>query len=155
FFKEVDDYFQTLRGPNGKDLGLKFLDGGRVLGARSYSKNLREVLEQDMLIRAVNSSGKAGATSSVVAAVPQRNPYQGIEFIAAPEISSTTYLYCFASNVPGLYPFVVQQSSLNEVRFDKDSEHWKRTGKVAISYDGASNAAGALPHPILRVEVTG
>lgn len=156
FFKDVEDHFTGIKGPNGKDLGLSFLDGGRILGSRTYSNSFREILQQDTLIRTVDAAGAVNPGASAVAAVTQKNPYQGVSWVPAVEMSQTTYLYCFAAAKAGLHAWVVQQqSALNQAEFDKSSEYYKRTGKVAISYDGLANVAGALPHPILRVQVTG
>ena len=156
FFDTCDQYFSGLKGPNGKPLGLRFRNGGRILHAGTRETLFTNVLTQDTLIRAVDSAGKLNQTSGNVAAVTQSNIYKGISSIRADELADQDYFYCFAAPKPGLYSFVVQKEAApEELVWDKTSELYKRSGKIAFASRGRMNAAFALPHGILRVQITG
>lgn len=153
-FDEIAYYFSTIKGANGKPLGLRF-DGGNLLVPSSRETLFEKALKDDLVIRAVSNAGVPDASANVVASVTTRNRHVGKSFTRADELANQDHFYAFAAPRPGLYPWIVQrEASPEEIRFDKDSEEAKKTGKVKLAYKGAANAAACLPHGILRVEIT-
>lgn len=149
-FRKLMDHFRSIKGPNGKPLGLRF-GGGHILAPSTQESMWKEFLEHDTLIRAVQDSG-----GDNVAAVTQNNIYKSTAgYTIADELAEQKYFYAFAAGRPGLYPWIVQKGSApEEILHDKSSELYKRSRKVGIAYVGQLNAAMALPHGIVRVEIT-
>lgn len=156
-FDAIDEHFGSILNPDGtKSLGLT-LAGGNLLVPYQRRSLFKRVLEFDTLIAAVNNVGRVDQTSNVVAAVTRNNIYKGqFGYTNAIELSSANYFYAIAGNRSGMYPWVVQtKGSPEEIMHDKSSELYKRKLKVGVAYVGTMNAACALPHPIVRVEITG
>lgn len=157
FFKEISQYFRTLKGPNGQALGLR-MGGGEFLLPVEFEELFKEVLESDDLVRAVSNAGALDATSNVVAAIPRNNIYKGtFGRKVAEELADQEHFYAIAaggdpSNVPWM---VLKEAAPEEIVFDKTSERWKDTGMVSVGYRGNMNSGACLPHRIVRVHVTG
>jgi hypothetical protein len=156
FWDEAEDHFRSICGPNGERLGLTVL-GGKCLVPSTRSTLFKRILEADTLITTIDDAGARNQTSGVVAAALESNRYKGsISYVVGDELASQDYFYVFAAGRPGLYPYVVQkQGQPEETVFDADSERAKYTRRVGVSYIGRLNAAGAMPQPIARVEITG
>lgn len=153
FFSDMETYFSSIKGANGKPLGLSFLGGGTVLTPATRAETFRKVLAFDTLTQAVQNAAK----TDNVAAVVRNNIYKGtVSYIKANELADQDYIYAIANGKPGCYPWVVQRSGApEEILFDKTSEKYKASGKVSIGYRGETEAAAALPHRIKRVHITG
>jgi hypothetical protein len=152
FFSSVNSHFRAIKGPNGKPLGLRFGGGGTLLLPATREELFKDVLSQDTLINALRNV----AGTENVAAVQKSNVYKGTKYIVADELASQDYFYCFATGKPGLHPWVVQQGSApEEIVHDKSSELYKRSLKVGVAYIGQMAVAACLPHPVLRVQITG
>lgn len=155
FFDTAEQYFRGLKGPNGKPLGLA-MTGGNILVPFTRSIAFRDALAQDTLIRTITAAGEDG-----VAAVTQSNLWKGtIGYTVSDELTNQDYFYCIAKRVSGggsaPPPWIVQQeSSPKEIVCDTNDQKYKDTLEVSVSYVGRANAAGALPHGILRVQITG
>jgi hypothetical protein len=152
FFAAASDHFRAIKGPNGKPLGLR-MEGGSFLVPSTRHQVFKDTLEFDTLIRAVRNV--AGAEN--VAAVTQNNIWKGtVGYTTADELEDQNYFYALAAGRPGLYPWIVQQGSTpEEIVHDKTSHKYKETFKVSIGYVGQMAANAALPHGILRVQITG
>ncbi len=147
FFDTLEEYFRSIKGPNGKGLGLT-INGGNILVPPSKAGLFKKALKDDTLIRAVSSTGVPDAAASVVAAVTTKNMWQN-------QIGYTV-VYALAAGKPGLYPWIVQQgSSLEEIVCDKQSQKWKDTRKVSLAFVGQANVAACLPQRIAKVTITG
>jgi hypothetical protein len=156
FFDAANDHFSSILGPNGKPLGLR-MTGGNCLVPATRENLFKNTLQFDTIVRTVNNVGTIGATSNVVAGVPQNNIYKGtVGYTRADELADQDHFYALAAGRPGLYPWIVQTAGApEEFLFDKSSERYKNTLKVAVSYVGDMAAAACLPHGILRVRITG
>lgn len=155
FFDTIEEYFRGIKGPNGKPMGLRML-GGTFLVPAHRAALFKRTLETDTLIRSVSSLGVPDAVSSVVAAVPTNNIYQGYKYQVADELTAGSVFYAIAGGKPGLHPWIVQQGSApEEIVHDKSSEMYKRSLNVGIAYVGQANSAAALPHRIAKVTITG
>lgn len=141
-FEAIDDHFRSLKGANGKPLGLR-IAGGTVVNPTArhtlFSKALRsETLE---------------VVDGFPVAMPNR--YADVKQRTADELLSDDYFYAIAGGNAGLKPWATQRGSLEEIVHDKDSHLYKTSRKVAIGYVGSVGTAGLLPHPIVRVQITG
>ena len=157
FFKAISQYFRTLKGANGRALGLR-MGGGEFLLPVEFEELFKEVLESDDLVRAVSSTGGLDATSNVVAAIPRNNIYKGtFGRMVGEELADQEHFYAIAAGGdPANVPWVLMnEAAPEEIVFDKTSERWKDTGMVSIGYRGNKNSAACLPHRIVRVHVTG
>ncbi len=156
FFDACDLRFSQVMGPNGKPMGLRFIEGGTCLVPATLANEFKNVLKFDTLVRAVDNVGKPGATASVVAAVTQNNVYKGtLSYQRADELANQSYFYAIAAGKPGCFPWVVQRGTTEEIIHDKNSEKYKNTRKISFAAIGQLEAAACLPHRIIRVQVTG
>lgn len=157
FWDACEDHFRGIMAPNGeKRLGLTVL-GGKCLVPSTRSTLFKRILEADHLITTISNAGVKNASSNVVAAALESNRYKSsISYVVGDELASQDYFYVFAAGKPGLHPYVIQKSGApEETVFDESSERAKYSRKVGISYIGRMNSAGAMPHPVLRVQITG
>lgn len=156
FFETLSTYFRGIKGPGGKPLGLR-MSGGNFLVPGAREMLFKKALENDTLIRAVSNAGVPDASSGVVAAVTQNNIHKGtMGYTVADELTEANYFYAIAAGKPGLHPWVVQQGSApEEIVHDESSELYKRSLQVGVAYVGQANVAAALPHRIVRVQITG
>lgn len=150
-FDRLEDHFSEIDGPNGKPLGLTFAGGGSLLVPSTRRTLFKKALEEDTLVQAVTNV----AGTENVGGVVMRNRYKGTSYTVGRELTSQNYFYAFAAGKPGLYPWVVQQGSVEEFVHDKSSHMYKTSLQIAIAYVGPANVAAALPHNIARVEITG
>lgn len=154
FFDEVSYRFSTIKGANGRPLGLK---SGNVICPAQRENLFKNTLQFDTIVRTIDNVGTIGATSGVVAGVPQNNIYKGtIGYVRADELEDQDHFYVRAAPKPGMYPWAIQNGGAPEqFVWDKTSERYKSTLKVALSYVGELEAAAMMPHCIIRVEITG
>lgn len=160
FFDDLYTYANSVLGPNGKPMNVT-VDGTKLLLPTSLTREFKKVLEQDTLLTAVSNAGVQQATSNVVAAAPRKN----IDFgtIAGQTVREFSVangwdqiFYAVLGGNPSLYPWVALQDSAPEERlFDKSSEFYKNGGKVKIGYLGNANVGAAMPHRIVRYQITG
>lgn len=156
FFDDTEEYFRSIKGPNGKPLGLR-LGGGNILPHPHRANLFKKALEKDTVIRAVSNAGALDSGSNVVAAVSDKNLWQNtIGYTVTDESTQQDVFYVVAAGKSGLFPWVVQQAGApEEFVHDKNSERYKNTLKVAIAYVGDMNVAACLPHRIIKVTITG
>jgi hypothetical protein len=157
FFEDAAAYYAGIMGPNGKPLGLS-LTGGSVLTSLKREQLFKKALEVDTLINAVDANGKPYATTGVVAAVSETNVHKGtVKRELSRELTalSDNYVYTFAAGNPAAYPFVVMLNpSPEEIVHDKNSDMYKTSLNIALSYIGDANVSAALPHTICRWNIT-
>ena len=152
-YETLSEYFRSIKGPNGKPLGLRFTSG-KILARGEREQTLKKSLEQERLVRAVQNV--AGTENVGGAAVDNLWKGSAISYLIADELNSADYMYAFADGRPGLYPWVVQtEGAPEEIIHDESSEMYKSSRKLGIAYVGAMNAAAALPHGIVRIQITG
>lgn len=156
FFDDAEEYFSTIKGPNGKFMGLS-MTGGNCLVPPHRAALFKKALELDTIIRAVDTSGGVGNASSNIAAVTQQNQWKNtVGWTKTDESTQSSIFYAVAAPKPGLFPWVVLTDGSPEERvWDESSEKYKDHGKVAIAYIGNANVAACLPHRIRRYTITG
>jgi hypothetical protein len=149
----IADHFRSILGPNGRPLGLRF---GYALVPSTRETLFKNALEFDTLIRNVTNAGAINGSANVVSAVTQNNRHKGtFGYTVADELADQDTFYALAAGKPGMFPWAVQQeTSPQEFIWDKSSERYMSTLKVAFSSVGRANVAAALPHCIARVTIT-
>lgn len=155
-FDLIDEHFRNIMAADGKKrLGLT-LTGGKLYVPATRNTAFKNVLNFDTLIRTVAADGTINPSSGAVAAVTQNNAYKNtFGFSVADELQSQDYFYARAAGRPGLHPIVIQtKGAPEEILHDKSSEMYKRSLEVGVAYVGEMNAGAALPHSIVRVEIT-
>lgn len=143
----LKEYFRSVKGPNGKPLGLRL---GSLLVPPALEEQFRDLLELDTVVRAIRNVGK----DENVAAVTVNNRHKGtVGLEVGDELEDANMVYAFAAAGPP--PWVLQTTGTpEEIRFDKDSDSWKHTGDLGLKYTGQAGVVGALPHGIARVTIS-
>lgn len=139
--------FRERVAPNGKPMGLRLTD---LVVPPALEELFRDALENDLLINVIEN--QAGTEN--VAAAAGNNRHKGtVNLIVADELTSADYVYGFDRNGPPAWVYQ-DGGTPEEVRYDKDSDYWKDTGKIGIKYILLSGYAPLLAHAIERVDVS-
>lgn len=160
FFDQLYAYSASVLGPNGKPIDVS-VEGTKLILPTSLTREFKKVLEQDTLLTAIDNVGKQGATASVVASGVRKNvDYGQISYVTARELSIANgwdqVFFAVLGGNPSLYPWVaLTDAAPEESLFDKSSEFYMNTRKVKVGYVGNANVGAAMPHRIVRVQVTG
>lgn len=134
--------FRSFKAANGKPLGLRLT---HVLVPAALEETARDALQVDLVSDNVSSN-----------AVQIRNRHANtVQIIVGDELTEDAVWYGLAMNKMGLAPWGLNmKGAAPEIyRFDKGSEFWRQTNKVAV--DARHEAGGNLlmPHTIIRCEV--
>lgn len=161
FFKTIKKYARSIKGPNGKPMGLR-ATGGVIICNGEREDLLDEALKLDTVIRVLSDDGAVTPPATVgtaVAAVTQQNRHKNtMSYLVADELTSASddYLYVILDGRPEAHPWIVMQESAPEVIIcDTSDQKYKDTGKVSYGSRGEANVAAGLPHRIVRVHITG
>ena len=160
WFKDLCAYAASVKGPNGKSLGIT-TSGSHILNPTSLTHEFKAYLENDTLITAISNAGVQNATANVVAAANRKNLAYGQitghevnEFSVANGWDQVFFVVLGGNSA--LYPWVaLADSAPEESLFDKSSEFYKETRKVKVGYVGKANVGAAMPHKIVRYQITG
>jgi hypothetical protein len=149
FLQEAKAHFRSIKGPNGKPLGLQMT---HLIVPSSLEQQAQTLLNDDILVQAVLNAG-----GTIVGGVGVPNRHKGtVQLIVADELSqgSNPYVYALALNKPGMKPWIVQTTGQAiELIKDKDSDYYKDTLKVSIAHVIDANVGATFPQAILRVEI--
>ena len=137
--------FATKPAPNGKPMGLQ---PTHMLVPSALVQEAKDFLESDNILTALSQAANAAAPLGWT-----NNRHKGIvELVACHELEDNNIIYLIDANGPP--PWIAQSGeSPEEIRFDKDSDYYKRTGKVAVGYTMVAGAVGALPHAIEKITI--
>ncbi|MFA5706317.1 MAG: Mu-like prophage major head subunit gpT family protein [Candidatus Neomarinimicrobiota bacterium] len=139
--------FATRPAPNGKPMGLT---PTHMIVPSALAQEAKDFLESDNIQTALTQ----GANATTPAGYTNNRWKNIVELVVAKELTNATYVYLIDANGPA--PWITQVAETpEEIRFDKDSDYYKRTGKIAIGYNLVAGVAGALPHAIERIQITG
>jgi len=157
--KTVREHFRSIKGANGRPLGLRL---SHFLVTAPWEEEALDFFERDTVIQAIQNV----AGSENVGGVTQRNRFTQVQVEVADELtgelpSGTSpdddTIYAFGSRPDGSRPspWIVQRTgSPEEIRYDKDSEKYKDTGKIGVKYVEEFGVAAALPHAVLRINLS-
>ena len=152
-------HFRSINGPNGRPLGLRF--GGFLVPAAQEEAAL-DAFARDAVIEALQNV--AGSENVAAAAMPNR--HFGTQILVADELTGDLpsgasgdgdTIYAFATKQGGMAPppWVVQRRSApEEIRYDKTDAKYKDTGFVGVKEVIEMAAAAALPHAIVRINLS-
>lgn len=155
--KQVRQHFRSIKGPNGRPLGLRFAG---FLVAADHEEEALDAFARDSVVELITAS------SVNVGGVAMPNRFIGTKVLVGDELTGTLpsgttgdadHVYAFAVKAGGKAPapFVVQRRGVpEEIRYDKDSELYKNTGLVGVKYVLQLGSGAALPHAILRIDLT-
>jgi hypothetical protein len=140
--------FRQRLAPNGTPGGY-VLD--TLLVPAVLEEQAKDFFESDTLVLAVENAG-----GTIVGGVPRNNRHKGsVNLVVCPELLDANVVYAIDSQAAAS-PWILQDTGApTEIRFDKDSEYWKHTQKVALSYLLEMAVAACLPHAIERITLTG
>lgn len=157
---DLATYAASVLGANGKPLGIT-VEGSTVLTPTSLTREFKKTLQSDTLLNAITNAGAPQGRANVVAVTQRKN----IDFgqISGTEVKEFSIangwdqiFYVVLGGNPELRPWVVLSDNAPEERlFDKSSEFYKDTNMVKIGYIGNANAGAAMPHRIVRYQITG
>jgi phage major head subunit gpT-like protein len=143
----IVERFMAWKAANGRPMNLVpthvLVPRGRLIAAKKF-------FARDTLIELVKNV--AGAEN--VSAVLGPNVHQGtITPVAVPEFSDADYVYVIASGAP-TKAWVLQDGGAPEtIVYDKTSEKYKDSGKIAVKNILTQGVAACLPHSIMRVDL--
>lgn len=134
-------HFRALKAPNGKPAGLRMT---HALFPSAMEEDVKDVLEQDMVIQAIGSNFGAVDNRHKGTIVP----------IFSDELTSDDDWYPLALNKPGMVPWMtLDQGAPEELRNDKTSGYYKQTLKVSLAYVLRAEGGLVLPQCIAKYAV--
>lgn len=152
-FKAVLKHGRTqILGANGQPMGINYTD---MIVHPDHEQDAKDFLESD-LARAAFLEGGTGPNTQLTT----NNRYKGIfNLVVADELARVSGvdpdMVYFVDHNTGAKPWILQDGGTpEEVIFDANSEYCKNTGKVRVNYNLLMGVTGALPHGILRVNMT-
>jgi hypothetical protein len=143
-----------IKGANGQPMGLRYTD---VIVHPAWEQRAKDFLESD-LMRAAFLEGGVGAQKNTQ--LTTNNRYKGmINLVVADELGGVSGVdedkIYFVARGASAKPWIVQAGGTPEEKlFDASSEFCKRTGKVRVNYSLLMGVTAALPHPVLRVDLS-
>jgi hypothetical protein len=143
----VKTKLRARKGPNGQVMGLRVT---HVLVPGALEEQVRDLLENDQLVIAIENQ----AATDNVGGASVNNRHRGtVEIVVADELLNDDELF-FIDRGARCYPWIIQDGGApEEIRFDRDSETYKREGKLGVGYVMLMAVAAALPQAIERVTV--
>jgi len=157
--KQCRRHFRSINGPNGRPLGLRF--AGFLVPA-AQEENALDAFARDKVIEVV--SNVLGTENVAAAAMPNR--HVGTKVIIGDELTGALpsgatgdgdVVYAFGTKAGGVTPppwIVQRRGSPEEIVYDKTDAKYKDTGYVGVKEILEMAAAGALPHGIVRINLT-
>ncbi|OFV81997.1 MAG: hypothetical protein A2Y78_00235 [Acidobacteria bacterium RBG_13_68_16] len=156
--KQLRQHFRSVNGPNGRPLGLRL---AALMVTADHEEEARDLLERAGI--AVAQTNVAGTQN--VGGVVLENRYKGLRLIVADELTGSLpgggtgdvdTIYGIASKAAGLTPppIVLQDAGSEEIVYDESSEKYKNEGKIGVKRVLTRACAAALPHAIVRVNLS-
>ncbi len=152
-FKAVLTHGSTgIKGANGQLMAVNYTD---MLVHPNHEQTAKDFLESD-LMRAAFLEGGTGPNTQLTT----NNRYKGIiNLVVAQELAQVSGvdpdMVYFIDRNHRAKPWILQDGGTpEETMFDANSEYCKRTGKVRVNYGLLMGVTSALPHGILRVNLT-
>ncbi len=134
--KLADERFRKMKGPNGKNLGLRLT---HVLLPPALHWAGQDILVNAQTVIVVDSDFAAGENLLKGYAVP----------VGANELTSETAWYALALNKAGMRPWIVQTDGMPETNvLDRSSALYEKELKVGVQSIRRGNGVLALPHCI-------
>jgi phage major head subunit gpT-like protein len=142
-----------IKSANGMPKPVRYTD---VIVHPAWEQRAKQFLESD-LMRAVHLEGGVGTQKNTQ--LSSNNIYKKfINLVVADELAQVSgvdedKLY-FVDRNSRAKPWIVQAGSQDEVMFGPDSEYCKHTGLIKVNVNMLMAVTAALPHSILRVDMS-
>jgi hypothetical protein len=149
---------RSRKGPNGQPMQIK---PTHMIVHPQYEQAAKDFLESDLMRYDFLKTPGGGAGDNHQQT--SNNRYKNIvQLVVADELAVQqgaaavdADLIYFVDATSGAKPWIVQDGgNVETVEFDKNSDYYKRTGKVGFTHVLELAAAAALPHAITRVNLT-
>lgn len=142
-----------IKAANGTPLPVRYTD---VIVHPSWEQRAKQFLESD-LMRALHLEGGAGTQKNTQ--LTSNNIYKNrFNLVVADELAQVSGVdedkIYFVSSSARAKPWIVQAGSQEEVMFGPDSEYCKNTGLIKVNVNMLMAVTAALPHGILRVDMS-
>lgn len=138
--KAMREHFRSIKGPNGKPMGRRLTD---VVVPAQLEEEYFEFLNSDLMYAA---HLEQGANTNMAT----RNLYKGsVNLIVSDELTDDDQVYGIDRNGPA-FCILQDGGEAETIEFGKDSDMYKRTKRVALSFELVAAASAALPHSICR-----
>lgn len=142
-----------IKAANGTPKPMRYTD---VIVHPDWEQEAKDFLDSD-LMRAVFLEGGVGSTKNTQ--LTTNNRYKGlINLVVADELAQVSGVdpdkIYFVDRNSRCKPWILQAGSTEEVMFGPDSEFCKNTGLIKVNVNMLMAATAALPHGILRVDLT-
>lgn len=139
--REAKAHFRAMKAPGGKPAGLRMT---HALFPSAMEEDVKDVLEQDMVIQAIGSNFGAVDNRHKGTIIP----------IFSDELTDDDNWYPLALNKPGMVPWMtLDQGAPEELRNDKTSGYYKQTLKVSLAYVLRAEGGLVLPQCIAKFVV--
>lgn len=153
-FAAVFKQMRARKAPNGQPMQLK---PTHMIVHPTYEQAAKDFLESDLMRYDFLKSGTAAGDNTQQTS---NNRYKNIvQLVVADELGGIAGVdedkIYFVDATSGAKPWIIQDGgNVETVEFNKDSDYYKRTGKVGFTHVLELAAAAALPHAITRVDMT-
>lgn len=142
-----------IKAANGTPKPVRY---NTVIVHPDWEQEAKDFLESD-LMRAVFLEGGVGTQKNTQ--LTTNNRYKGlINLVVADELAQVSGVdpdkIYFVDSTSQAKPWIVQAGSQEEVMFGPDSEYCKETGLIKVNVNMLMAVTAALPHAILRVDLT-
>lgn len=157
-FRDINYHFRSIKGANGRPLGLRF---SHVLAPPTLEEDFKDWMRAQVAAPVLNVAG-----TDNVAAVLQENRHRGFKLQIGDELEGTLpsgltgdtdTFYAFGSTAAGTrpWPIVISQVSAPEqIIHDKTSDMYKRTLKIGVAFVLRAGYAAGMPQAILKVDLS-
>jgi hypothetical protein len=157
--KQCRRHFRSICGPNGRPLGLRF--AGFLVPAAQEEAAL-DAFSRDKVLEAIQNV----AASENVGGAAMPNRHVGTRVIVADELTGelpsgetgdADTVYAFAEKAGGMTPppWIVQRGTApEEIIYDKTDAKYKDSGLVGVKEVLDAACAAALPHAIVRINLS-
>jgi hypothetical protein len=147
--KDARQQFRTRKGANGQSMRLELT---HMIVNPTREEEARDLLESDFLLTSLVQDGTAPSASTGAT----QNRFKGaVQLVVSHELTgaSDDYAYMVASGGP--WPWIVQVAEMPEyLTYDKDTDFYRDTGKVKQGVAFTAGVAAALPHSIIRYDLS-
>lgn len=157
--KQARKHFRSLVGPNGRPLGLRF--AGFLVPAAQEEAAL-DAFSRDAVLELV----KNVAATENVGGVTLPNRFTGTRVIVGDELTGelpsgaigdpdTVYAFATRSGAAAPPAWVVQtREAPEEIQYTKEDQLYKDASLIGIKFVLRMAAAAALPHAIVRIDLS-
>lgn len=141
-----------IKGANGQLMSVNY---DNLIVHPNKAQEAKDFLQSD-LMRAAFLEGGTGPNTQLTT----NNRYKGIiNLVVADELAGVSGVDAdkiyFVDSTHSAKPWIVQDGGTpQETAFDANSEYCKLTGKVRVNYKMLMGVTAALPHGVLRVDLT-